>query len=73
MTFPSRQASARRVHIMVYMVKVKEARGYRSSDREIGIFRVRLRAARKRGRYARFRASEKENVHYRYYTNVRES
>lgn len=42
MTFPSRQTSARRVHIMVYMAKVKEARGYGSSDREIGIFRVRL-------------------------------
>ena len=59
MTFPSRQTSARRVHIMVYMAKVKEARGYRSSDREIGIFRVRLLRES-----ARFRASEKENVHY---------
>lgn len=56
------------MHIMVYMAKVKEARGYRSSDREIGIFRVRLLRES-----ARFRASEKENVHYRYYTDVRES
>lgn len=46
MTFPSRVACT------LWFMEVKEGRGWRSSDREIGIFRAR-RAARKRRRYAR--------------------
>lgn len=46
MTFPSRVACT------LWFMEVKEGRGWRNSDREIGIFRAR-RAARKRRRYAR--------------------
>lgn len=46
MTFPSRVACT------LWFMEVKEGRDWRSSDREIGIFRAR-RAARKRRRYAR--------------------